>query len=487
MKNVFLPAWLISGVLVGLAHPLCLDVPTGFLMWFGFVPLLLGLRSGLSFRGYLIRTYLFSLTEVCFSGFFVAYSGFLNFVVSNLSQSVLVMMGFLVHWFFLKQFGWRRSLLALPFIWTVAEWVKHVLPHDFQVCPIAYSQVSVLWFAQMADILGVWGISFWLVLVNVSVALTVDSMGKWKMESGKWETVSHGVGNSLVFISCRLFFRKWGIQGIMLFGLPLFYAWWSYINLPNGRTVEVALVQTNEDSYAKLDSIGFNQRIDRVIHLANEAAKGQPDLIVLPESAIPVPILQNPLAFKMVRYYVDSWNAALVVGFVDYPDSTNRKRLYNSAMVFTPQLAREWDSLGAVISDLKVYRKQNPMPVMEYMPYVDWLGWDHVLGLNGMTVLKGDEAHVFSFADHFENEVKTSATICWEQMFPETQAGLTEKGAQFLCQMNNDGWFGQSVGPALLLNMNRMRAIENRRSIARASNTGISTFIDAFEIGRAHV
>ena len=132
MKSfINIPSWLISGILCGLAHPLWLDVPTGFLMWFAFVPLLLDVRQPLTFRQYIFKTYPFVLVQVCFSGFFVAYSGFLNFVVGSISQSLLVMCAFLVHWVFLKRFGWRRSLLALPFIWTAAEWLKHLTPHDF--------------------------------------------------------------------------------------------------------------------------------------------------------------------------------------------------------------------------------------------------------------------------------------------------------------------------------------------------------------------
>ena len=466
MKNPFnIPAWLISGILCGLAHPLWLDVPTGFLMWFAFVPLLLDVRQPLIFKQYIFKTYPFVLVQVCFSGVFVAYSGFEKFVITNLSQTLLVMFAFLIHWVFLKRFGWRRSLWALPFIWTAAEWLKHITPHDFQVSPIANSQISVLWFAQIADVFGLWGVSFWLILVNVSIALTIEN--------------SPRVGNPWR-VWASIFLKKWIFQAVFLFGLPLIYAFWSYLNLPNGQTVKVSLVQTNEDSYAKVDTALFNKRIETVLRLANDAAKAQPDLIVLPESAIPVPILKDSLAFKTLRYYVDNWNAAVAIGFVDYPDTTNRKRLYNSAMVFTPQLAREWDKLGVPTSELKVYRKQNPLPVMEYMPYAEALGFKDILGINGAEILRGAEAHVFAFSNHFDKEIKTSATICWEQMFPETQAELTETGAQFLCQMNNDGWFGSSVGQTLLLNMNRMRAIENRRTVARVSNQGISTFIDPF-------
>ena len=469
-----LPAWLVSGILCGLAHPLWMGVPTGFLMWFALVPLLWDMREPLIFKQYFFKIYPFLLVQGGIFGTFVMFSGFGKWLFSYINQPLLMTLPFLLFYPFLKKLGWRKSMIAFPFVWTVGEWLLHLTPHYFQLASFAPSQISVLWFAQIADIFGMWGITFWLCLVNVSIALTIDKIAlNFPKVSNFWKVET-------LIPPLSIFLKKWAFQGILLFGLPLAYAFWSNLNLPDGQKIKVALVQTNENSYAEVDSAAFEQRIQTVIRLANEAAKTEPDLIVLPESALPLPILSNKSAFSMLRYYVGNWNASLAVGFPDYPDSTNHNQLYNSALVFTPQLAQEWDKLGVPTSELKVYRKQNPLPFMEFMPYVDWFGFKNIVGLNGTEILRGSENHVFTFPDSYGNAIKTSATICWEQQFPETQAALTETGAQFLCQMNNDGWFGNSTGQAFLLNMNRLRAIENRRTIARASNTGISTFIDPY-------
>jgi apolipoprotein N-acyltransferase len=240
-------------------------------------------------------------------------------------------------------------------------------------------------------------------------------------------------------------------------------------------------VQTNEDSRLTIDSVKFNKALITLIRLADSAAQSKPDLMVLPESALNFPLMQNTQAFKAVRQYVLNWQTAVAVGFPEYPDTLDRRMYYNAAFLFTPSLAYAWDSLNIKTSDLKVYHKQNPLPFAEMMPYGDVLGIKgKVLPFNGAETLQGNEPYIFSFPDHFDDEIKTAVTICWEQLFPETQAALTAKGAQFLTQMNNDGWFGNSSGAAELLNMNRLRAIENRRTIARCSNTGISGFIDPF-------
>ena len=512
-------AALLSGLLLGFAYPLWLNVPTGILAWFALVPLLLSLRDATSFKVYTLSVVIFLSISTGILGQFVMYSGILNGVLSILSEILIVFVGFAVHYLFQKQFGWRRSLFALPFILTFTDWLHHIIPHSFQVTSFAHTQTTVIWFAQIADVFGQWGIAFWVVLVNVSLALVMDNLQSLTQNCPyctATTTPFDAILLSKIYDVVR-FFKKWAIQGSLLFGLPLMYAFWVQLHLPNEKSVKVALVQTNENSYAKVDSIAFNQRIERVIRLTNEAVKTQPDLLVVPESALPIPVLSNKNAFDLVRYYVSQWNTSLAVGFQEFPDSTNRTSLYNSAFVFTPQLANEWDKLGRSMNQLKVYRKQNPLPVMEYMPYAEALGFKGILGVFGGNILRGSKAQVFSFpsqstdvinrqasTDAINRQASTDAinrqasrdainrqasrdainrvstTICWEQFFPNTQAELVASGAQFLCQMNNDGWFGTSAGQALLCNMNRLRAIENRRTVARCSNTGISTFIDPF-------
>ena len=475
-------AALLSGLLLGFAYPLWLNVPTGILAWFALVPLLLSLRDATSFKTYTLSVVLFLSISTGILGQFVMYSGILNGVLSILSEILIVFVGFALHYLFQKQFGWRRSLFALPFILTFTDWLHHIIPHSFQVTSLAHTQTTVIWFAQIADVFGQWGITFWVVLVNVSLALVMDSLQSLTQDCPYCNATTTPFDAILLgmIYDVVTFFRKWAIQGSLLFGLPLLYAFWVQLHLPNEKSIKVALVQTNEDSYEKVDSIAFNQRIERVIRLTNEAAKTKPDLLVVPESALPIPVLSNKNAFDLVRSYVSQWNTSLAVGFQEFPDSTNRTSLYNSAFVFTPQLANEWDKLGRSMNQLKVYRKQNPLPVMEYMPYAEALGFKGVLGVFGGNILRGSKAQVFAFPNQYDQAITTSTTICWEQFFPETQAELVKSGAQFLCQMNNDGWFGASAGQALLCNMNRLRAIENRRTVARCSNTGISTFIDPF-------
>ncbi len=460
MKN----AWLVSAILFGLSFPMWLNVPTGILAWFALVPMLLALRNVKTFGAYFKITFPFLFVSIFILCSFVAAFGFGAWFFSGFSQTLLIYPTFVIHYFLQKRLGWRRALLLFPLLYTCGDWLQHLAPHSFQITSPAYTQATVLWFAQCADVFGMYGITFWVMALNVSMAIAVDKFQKRKPNNQ--QSLMRAVG-------AEDFLPLFGRVAVFLV-LPLLYSFFVHTQLPTGRTIKVAIVQTNFDSRAKQDSTSFNKNITNLIRLANKAAETKPDLIVVPESALPIPLMQNDNAFKQLCNYVASNNASVAIGFPEFPDTTNYKTLYNAAFVLTPQLGSAWDSLGKKTADLKVYRKQNPMPFTEMMPYFS------MMPMLGSNTLSGNEPYVFSFPDKFDHEIKTSATICWEQMFGETQAELAEHGAQFFSQMNNDGWFGNSSGAAFLLNINRIRAIENRRSVARSSNTGISCFIDAF-------
>jgi apolipoprotein N-acyltransferase len=93
---------------------------------------------------------------------------------------------------------------------------------------------------------------------------------------------------------------------------------------------------------------------------------------------------------------------------------------------------------------------------------------------------KGDKLVVFNYKNFTGENLKVALSICWEQMYPEKIAALVSQKAEFIVFMNNDSWFGYSPGSKQLLNISRLRAIENRKAIARCSNGGISCFIDPF-------
>ena len=333
---------LLSGILIGLSYPIWLNVPTGILAWIALVPMLLAMRNASTFETFFLRIYPVVFVGIYVQGIFVFSFSPAAGALTCFSQTIFTFLPLVIHYFIQKKLGWQRAILFLPAVWTVGDWLHHLTPHSFQVSSIAYTQTTVLWFAQYADVFGMWGITFWVILVNVSIALAIEKT--IIKRSARFQTSP--TLNPPTLISTHLpplsifsvFLRKWAFQGILLFGLPILYAFWSNVNLPDGRFIKVALVQTNEKSDLKQDPIQISKNLNNLIRLADSAALTKPDLVVLPESALPFPLMGDTAVFAVVRQYILNWGTSVAVGFPEIPDTTKRQLYYNAAFVFTPAL-----------------------------------------------------------------------------------------------------------------------------------------------------
>ena len=150
--------------------------------------------------------------------------------------------------------------------------------------------------------------------------------------------------------------------------------------------------------------------------------------------------------FPQSDAYYDMYNAAIQVGAADQP---------------------------------QVYHKSKLVQGVEKMPFASILKplEDFALDLGGTIGSLGsqDESSVFQSAF---SDFKVAPVICYESIYGEYVASYVQKGANLIFIMTNDGWWDDSPGYKQHLAYARLRAIENRRSIARSANTGISCFIN---------
>ncbi|MFN3850179.1 MAG: apolipoprotein N-acyltransferase [Spirosomataceae bacterium] len=441
---------LASGILYGLAYPNYPEFPFGVLAWFALVPLLLEIKKTSSFKAYLsIILPVFAISSPI--GFWwTSYYSWQTFFVCYFTQLLSLYFVFVLHFGLQKRFGWRRSLILFPFLWVFVEWTTHLLPHNLQVLNIAYTQAHLLYFNQFADLAGIWGIAFWVISLNVLITLAIETKAK------KYY---------LFTTTCVL--------------LALIYSVWilhinpsSAIGSGNTKT-KVALIQTNIDSYAVNDSLIVQKTLNQIISLSDSAVRThKPDLVVLPEASFPFSLFKDKSFLDFARRNIVNWNTNVAIGYVNYEDSTSFKNL---ALVFTPQLAYFWDSLKIKEADIKIYQKEFGLPFIEFMPYCK-----NCNSLKGRRLIKGSEPYTFLYANTRSEKFKVALSICWEQTYPNKIASLVRDGAEYITMMNNDSWFGKTPGAKYLLSFTKLRAIENRRAIARCSNGGISCFIDPF-------
>ena len=446
-----------SGVLLGLFYPSFPEIPTGILAWFTFVPILLITRNTTNFKEYLLLTLSAFIISNPIGFWWTALYTWKAFALCFVTQIVGIYLPFLLHFFLQKRFGWQGSLFLLPFHWTLFDALTHHLPHNLQMNYIAYTQANNIWLIQFTDFTGMWGITFWIVMMNVLITSPLAPRGG---TSTNW---------------MRVLAPPLGVGGLLLF-----YSLWVMKISPksvlgnDNLTTKVSIIQTNADSYSQ-DSTKTQKVFDEIISLSDSAVRtAKPDLIILPEAAIPVPLFQDKNLLNFTKKAIASWQTSVAIGFVEYPEK-DPKIYKNNALIFTPQLAMFWNSLKIKPEDVRVYQKEYGLPFVEVMPYCG-----DCQTLRGDRMVKGHEPYIFSYNNSEGDISKVALTICWEQMYPHKMAELVNEGADFVALMNNDAWFGTSSGAKQLLSFTRMRAIENRRSIVRCSNGGISCFIDPF-------
>jgi apolipoprotein N-acyltransferase len=188
-----------------------------------------------------------------------------------------------------------------------------------------------------------------------------------------------------------------------------------------------------------------------------------PDIILWPES--PAPFLdKDPRLLTALRTLATTMHAPLIIGTTSLDPHGPRFDMYNSALFIAPD--------GKVAGR---YDKIHLVPWGEYIPFKDFFSF-----AKNLTQQAGDMTHgwrrvLFSTGGH-----KFGVFICYEEIFGDEIRLFAKAGAQVLVNISNDGWYGDTCAPWQTLSMSRMRAIENRRWLLRATNTGLTTVIDPY-------
>lgn len=438
--------------MLGLSYPSYDPIPTGILAWFAFVPFLQSIHQVDTFRRWAYSSVLMLILAHLLNIWWVAKFSFVALITCFFTQIPFMALPFWAFYGIYKKTSYLKSLLVFPFIYTLNDWFLHVLPHGLQVYLLPYTQANNTWLIQFIDKTGMWGITFWVIMMNVLILLFIETKSKKNL-----------------------------IVATILLISPLVHSFYVSVLNPQSaigmtdRKSKVSLIQTNQDSYST-DSTASQKIFDEIVSLSDSAIKtDKPDLIVLPEAAIPVPLFQNKSLLEFAKKTIANWQTSVAIGFVEFPDSSKKHIFRNNALVFTPQLAVFWDSLKIKPQDVKVYQKRYGLPFVELTPY-----FEARPTARGSAMERGIEPYTFNYANLVGDKFKVALTICWEQMYPHRMAELVKDGAEFVALMNNDAWFDKSSGAKQLLAFTRLRAIENRRSIVRCSNGGISCFIDPF-------
>jgi apolipoprotein N-acyltransferase len=356
----------------------------------------------------------------------------------------------------------RYGLFAAPCLWVTLELLRTYLLSGLPWSLLGYSQHRQLDVIQIADHLGVYGVSFLIVLTNVALA----ELYLWLMP---------------LFRGFRPARLPWELvtTSAMLVGLSWAYSTSLIVNQGMERpkaTLQVGVVQPNIDQGMKWDQAYRDETLRRFDRLTASFGSGT-DLVVWPEAATPFIYEREPMyQLQLVSMANRAW-APLLFGSPAVRFDTDRKAfLLNSAYLLSP----EGQLLGR-------YDKQHLVPFGEYIPlkssllfFLDKLveGIGDFQPGGGTTILSYQPKPSERWPS--PRTVQFGVVICYEVIFPDLVRRMAAAGAEFLVTITNDAWFGDSSAPWQHFSMVVFRSVENHLAFARAANTGISGFIDPF-------
>lgn len=492
----------ISGMLLALSFP---PIPMPFLAFIGLVPLLFALnKSELPTKQKYILVYI---------TFFIYHTGSLWWIsswtrdtdifllISGIALDFLhpffFFVPFAMYFWFQKKFNTKPALYLFPLLFLSFEWLHSLGDVGFPWLTLGNTQILNLYWIQFIDITGVWGASLLILYINVFV---VDFFLTFSMAHSR---------NILQYI---LQSRKASIlialMAVLLI-LPFFYSFYALqnydykTNLLKNKNLVVAVVQPNINPWKKWET-NVREQIEILLKTSDSLLTINPfiELFVFPETAIPmlytdfnslqdISILQNWCNLRNVSiltgitefYFIPKTNTAPATAKKLAADPNQFYQTFNSSILVTPNFDyKPGDKVNS-------YRKSKLTPFGEQIPFQNELPFLSQFAMWSVGISswnKGPGANIMSSSIN-NKDVRIGNIICIESIYPNFVRDFNKANANLFTLITNDGWYDFTIGPRQHYLLACIRAIENRRYIARSANTGVSGFISPLGISLKEV
>jgi apolipoprotein N-acyltransferase len=481
---------LVSGVALALAFPI-FNFP--FLAWVSLAVLILAVLNTTPryalLLGWLQGVAFYALSVPWFYGVMRHYgplsipaAGAVFMLVVLASAAFHAAFAFGVSWF--SRFGAARACLAAPFLWVSMEFLLLHLPAiGFPWNLLGYAAAGNLAFVQLTAITGIFGLSLLVAAYNALLAWAAVQLAAEKFPSFVGRAFRHDIksasssgvstpdGPKAHFSATAQ--AAHGNRRTLWISLCVTIAL-AIIALAGPRFVPQAppdhvahLVQTNfpvSMNYPKDWMQTHASELDELEQISISAARKIPGVVIWPEVPAPFIFQEAPFLTRAQRIARGA-GGGFLVGVEDL------KPLPNGGIGVTNSAAL----LGSAGELDFLYDKIHLVPFSEYVPWRKWLFF-----ARDLTGLVGDFQHGTQYKVGKIPGGPFSVYICYEAIFPNEVRRFTLAGAALLVNISDDGWFGGSSAPPQHLAMARVRAVENRRWLLRATNTGITVSVDPY-------
>lgn len=458
---------LLSGLLMVVSFPFTGSLfPLVFLAW---VPLLLveshiastQMRSGKVF----IHAYLTFLVYNIGTTWWIWNASPGGAVFAFVLNALLMALVFQLFHFAKKYMGNKEGYIALLFFWIAFEYLHYHWELSWPWLNLGNTFSRVPMLVQWYSYLGVLGGSLWILVVNLSIFKLIENVF---VRKEAWRIQTPWIWGILIFI-----FLPISVSLIQ-------YA--SYEEL--GKDTEIVVTQPNIDPYNDKFSGSIHEQLNEICDLADQKATDKTAFVLAPETALPFTFYEEEV--ERIIYYPylverkAKWpNASLLIGastkrFFKHKFSRASKKIYggpgyeeyyNSSM-----LINEYDR-PSFVHKSKLVLGVEKVPFSNWFPFLEQFSINNG-GTSGTLGIE-DESQVLK-----SNGIKFAPVVCYESIYGEFITEQCRKGAELIFIITNDGWWGDTPGYKQHMAMARLRAVENRKSVARSANTGTSCFIN---------
>jgi len=333
-----------------------------------------------------------------------------------------------------------RACVAAPFLWVTTELVRrYELGLGFPWNLLGYAGAVHLGLLQLVTITGIYGLSFVLAAANALAAWVLLTRTRTA-----WMT---GIVTAVVVTSAVLV----GDQFVP-------------VEQPDHVAV---LVQTNFPQSLSYPPDWLDRHVgelDELETMSAEASKRTRGMVVWPECPAPF-YWQDPRFVALISRLALTTANNVIAGVVNWkPGPGGELQPYNSAVMVDPAGHKVFS-----------YDKIELVPFGEFIPWRKWLWF-----ANTITAEVGDFQRGTQYAVGELPGGRFSVFICYEAVIPDEIRHFVQRGAGLLINLSNDGWFGHSAALEQHLAQARVRAVENRRWLLRATNTGITASVSPY-------
>jgi apolipoprotein N-acyltransferase len=349
--------------------------------------------------------------------------------------------------------GWPIALIA-PLITLGFEYLRSLGPLGFPWAAPGYGLAKATMLIQGAACYGFWGLCLFILLVNAMLLMFLRGRRCGGLVaavlliatavSGQVELNRHEAGtipadrDSLQVMVAQPDIRreiKWKRE-------------------KKAEVVDLVFAHADSSLAARAAASG------------HEIAPVPLDLFIWPETVLPLRLLSDKSAYARVRSLANRINSSILIGTQEGywvgegPDP--QWHAHNSALLIHSDGSRS-----------PLYRKSRLVPFSERMPLQEILPWLTDIDFGQSNFFPGEKLELLR-----TDKANIGCLICFESAFPELAGRYVREGADLLVLITNDFWFGSSAGPKQHAEMSILRAVENRISLVRCANTGVSFFVD---------